>query len=154
MAYNSSYTGIQVDLAISKVVSGINSGSINDGQITGLKIATGSVSTTKIASGSITSDKLGDNSVTTAKIQDSAISSVKLQSSCVSSAKLAAEAVTETKVGTRQIKEYHLDFTDCPQASSYAEAATLGLATGDLFLLYSSSSQYPFICAVVPQYIP
>jgi len=117
MAYTSPYTGIQIDGVIGNFINGVNSGSINDGQVTSLKIATGSITTTKYATGSVNSNVLGDGSVTTEKINDYAVTEDKLSSGVVTFTKLGTEAVGTSKIQGGAVSYDKIDLQNAQQGT-------------------------------------
>jgi hypothetical protein len=84
------------------------SASVNDGSITGDKIAQntisgsniadGAVDTAQIADGAITEDKIEDGAITEDKIADDAITSDKIEDGAVGSDQIADGAITENKI--------------------------------------------------------
>jgi hypothetical protein len=84
------------------------SASVNDGSITGDKIAQntisgsniadGAVGTAKIADGAITEGKIEDGAISTDKIADDAITSDKIEAGAVGTDQIADSAITENKI--------------------------------------------------------
>ena len=91
------------------------SASVNDGSITGDKIAQntisgsniadGAVDTAQIADGAITEDKIEDGAVTTDKIADDAITSDKIEDGAVGTDQIADSAITTDKIADSAITE-------------------------------------------------
>ena len=89
------------------------SASVNDGSITGDKIAQntisgsniadGAVDTAQIADGAITEDKIEDGAVTTDKIADDAITSDKIEDGAVGTDQIADSAITTDKIADSAI---------------------------------------------------
>jgi hypothetical protein len=91
------------------------SASVNDGSITGDKIAQntisgsniadGAVDTAQIADGAITEDKIEDGAVTTDKIADDANTSDKIEDGAVGTDQIADSAITTDKIADSAITE-------------------------------------------------
>lgn len=119
------YTGSSGDVVNILVDDYTISASVNDGSITGDKIAQntisgsniadGAVDTAQIADGAITSDKIedgavgsdqiADGAITENKIEDDSISGVKIANGAITSGKIANNAITETKIADGAVTE-------------------------------------------------
>lgn len=119
------YTGSSGDVVNILVDDYTISASVNDGSITGDKIAQntisgsniadGAVDTAQIADGAITSDKIedgavgsgqiADGAITENKIEDDSISGVKIANGAITSGKIANNAITETKISDGAVTE-------------------------------------------------
>ena len=72
---------------------------IDDGVITGAKIATNAISGTKIADGGVGFQQLGDDAVTTGKLADGAVNNARIADDTITNAKInSSAAIARTKL--------------------------------------------------------
>ena len=87
----------------------VNPGNIEDGTISGSKLADGAVTTDKIANDAVTSDKIADDAVGSEHIQTGAVGTDEIADGAVGNADLAADSVTTDKIKDGTISTADLD---------------------------------------------
>jgi len=97
------YTGSNGDVVNILVNDYTISASVNDGSITGDKIAQNTINGSNIADGAVGTAQIADGAITEGKIEDGAITSVKIADGAVGTGQIADGAITEDKIQDNSI---------------------------------------------------
>ena len=97
------YTGSSGDVVNILVDDYTISASVNDGSITGDKIAQNTISGSNIADGAVDTAQIADGAITEDKIEDGAITSDKIEDGAVGTDQIANGAITEDKIEDNSI---------------------------------------------------
>lgn len=124
MLQNGSVTGVKIASTTITTTNVANNAitdiKIQDGAITALKYANASITTGAISNNTISTALILDNAITTAKIQDAAVTGAKIASGAISNSHLAANSVFNTNLAVNAVANTNLQ-TGAVQATNITD---------------------------------